>query len=678
MKKVLFVLSIALIILIFTVNGEETHMTGIIDIKITGVDFKYSPLLTEHFAVADNKTESVRINAELKEGYSLKVNNKDCDKESEDIPLKLGYNLVLLSVKDSEGNSKNVRIVIKRMQDESILYKERYRPQFHNSTQINLMNDPNGLVYNEYTKEYHLFYQQDAAFEKGKESKCWAHSVSADLVNWKDAGIAIIPDDLGEIYSGSCVIDKNNTSGLFPESVPAGGRMVALYTFYSGHEGDSEYGIEKQGLSYSLDQGVTWIKYSGNPVIKNGENFKQKYTTGFRDPKVFWYEEGNVWMMVVAGAQVRIFTSPDLINWTYNNMATYSNGRSPIESECPDLFPMEVNGDANNIKWVFCGSDYNNGDSKIFYVVGNIVKDDKGLYKFVAETKKSDSINANNEVYAAQTFYNVGRRISISWIRDWVGFNEEGNIKNWLGTHTLPVTLKLVTDNEGYRLKYEPAEEIKKLRSDSLYTVKEKEISDKDDNLLKDVKGELYEIDAVFELGTADKFGFKLRCGKGEETSIIYDVSTNKIVLDRQKSGNVVSGSKTYTMSASPIDGKYIKMRILVDTSIVDLYVNDGESMCNTQIYPDYSSTDMELFVSEGSVKVNSLDIYKVKSIWDNWQEKYVPGELGDDIDTTQKPVSIPRNNNVFKYIAFILGFLVLITAGIFIGIVIGNKKKEE
>lgn len=138
--------------------------------------------------------------------------------------------------------------------------------------------------------------------------------------------------------------------------------MVALYTAYAGRIGDNNYGIEKQGLAYSLDHGVTWIKYTGNPIIKNGENKKQIYTTGFRDPKVIWYEDSSyenngIWLMVVAGGPVRIFTSPDLINWTYNGYGTYSNGRRPIESECPDLFPMPLNGDTNNIKWVFDGSD---------------------------------------------------------------------------------------------------------------------------------------------------------------------------------------------------------------------------------------------------------------------------------------------------------------------------------
>lgn len=198
MKKVLLSLIIVILILIQVLYVAGDERSSFVNIEIVGIDFKYSDELTEYFVNVDNKTSAVTIKATVKEGYKLYINKQEVINGSENtIDLSVGYNLILLTSESQEGVKLNKRVAIRRMQDESILYKEKYRPQFHNSTQINLMNDPNGLVYNDYTKEYHLFYQQDNAFEKGVETKSWAHSVSTDLVNWKDLGLAIIPDDLG-------------------------------------------------------------------------------------------------------------------------------------------------------------------------------------------------------------------------------------------------------------------------------------------------------------------------------------------------------------------------------------------------------------------------------------------------------------------------------------------------
>ncbi len=666
-------------------EGTDRKETGLSGLTVSDTELKFDARLTEYAVQVGHSVSSVRVKAAAREGYSLQINGQPAENgmETEAIPMSVGYNLIRITAIRGE-QVINTRVIVKRLQEESLLYQETYRPQFHNSTQIKLMNDPNGLVYNEATGEYHLFYQQDAAIKSGMETKCWAHAVSNDLVHWKELPLAIIEDDLGEIYSGSAVIDRNNTSGLFDESTPSGGRMVALFTYYSGHEGDSEFGIEKQGLAYSTDNGLTWIKYSGNPVIKNGENFKQQYTTGFRDPKVFWYEDdsyenGGIWMMVVAGAQVRLFTSPDLLHWTYQSVATYSNGRTPIVSECPDLFPMAINGDANRVKWVFCGSDYNNGDSSIFYVVGDIHRTEEGLYRFIGETRKSDSINGNNEVYAAQTFFNdpKGRRISISWIRDWVGFDEGGySVKNWLGTHTLPVELSLVTDEKGeYRMRYALVEEAKLLRQDTpLFHTGNRLVSSSDGNILEGVQGQLYDVEAIIALRSASEFGFRLRMGGKEQTVIRYLVEEKQLVLDRSQSGDRGITNPVYTMTMEPLEGDRVKLRILSDTSIVDVYGNEDQVMVNTQIYPSTSSTGMEFYVTGGEVTVESLEIYPISSIWSNWQDPYVPGNLiHPDPDGTTQPGS--SSGGILRTVGLVAGALVLAAAGVALGLLIARKK---
>lgn len=313
---------------------------------------------------------------------------------------------------------------------------------------------------------------------------------------------------------------------------------------------------------------------------------------------------------------------------------------------------------------------YNNGDSSIFYIVGNLVKDNEGMFKFIAETEKSQSINANNEVYAAQTFFNTERRISISWMRDWVYFNDDDKLKNWLGTHTLPVELKLVTDSEGkYKLKYSLVEEVNELRDELIFSVDNRKVNSDTENILKDLNAKMYDIELIVDIGTAQEFGFNLRSSSSEKTTVKYNVKEKQLTLDRTKSGVGIS-KPAYTMDVEPMEGNLVKLRILVDTSIIDVYANDGDAMCNTQIYPKDESIGLEYYVVGGEVTVNSMKIYDVKSIWENWQEPYVPGSP-DEPDVVNR-----KESNIFKYIALSLGVITLSAIGVYIGVLISNKRK--
>jgi fructan beta-fructosidase len=177
------------------------------------------------------------------------------------------------------------------------MYDEQYRPQFHYSPNENWMNDPNGLVY--YKGEYHLFYQYHP-HSKIWVPMHWGHAVSKDLLHWEELPIALYPDELGQIFSGSAVIDKQNTSGLKTADEDV---MVAIFT----HHGEDN---EKQSIAYSNDRGRTWTKYKGNPVISN-PGLKD-----FRDPKVFWHVESQKWVMSLAcGDRIHFYGSPYLIDW---------------------------------------------------------------------------------------------------------------------------------------------------------------------------------------------------------------------------------------------------------------------------------------------------------------------------------------------------------------------------
>lgn len=652
-KMLIFAVIVILTICAITfvsAKEEESSMSFeyITDIKLVDGDLKLLETPGNYIvSEVPYSMDKASFIVSAKEGTTVLLNNQviSLDTPTEEIKLGVGNKVFTLEATNN-GNTEVVTITVKRAQDPEILYKEPYRPQFHNSPPIFLMNDPNGLVYNEVTGEYHLYYQYAASLIPNQETKVWAHAVSKDLVYWDTLPIAIYPDEWGEIYSGSAVIDYKNTSGLFDDSTPAGSRMVAFYTSYSGKFGDSSLGDQNQGMAYSIDNGVTWIKYENNPVIPNERN---KYNGGFRDPKVVWYEDssyknGGIWIMIVAGGDARMFTSENLIDWEYNGVLRYEN-RRPINTECPDFFPMAVNGDKNNIKWVYMGSIYNNADCRVVYAVGDLIKGADGKFSFQADYSKKDvSVNGNNQVYSQQTFFNdaQGRRIAINWIWDWVSFDdyENGNIKNWLGVHTLPVELKLTYDNGEYNILQVPVEELKNLRFNTpLYSAENKTVKPNDKNILDGVTGELYEVEATIDLDKASKVGFKLCVGSEHETLVYYDVKAKELVLDRTNSGIAMSlGGAVMKQSMTPKDNK-IQLRIYIDTSIIDIYGNNGEATINTQIYPAKDATSMVFFTEGGKSKIESLNIYKLDSIYFSELSKG-EGNVGNTV-----PGGIDNNN---------------------------------
>nr|WP_237389541.1 glycoside hydrolase family 32 protein [Bacillus sp. USDA818B3_A] len=218
-------------------------------------------------------------------------------------------------------------------------YKEKHRPQFHFSPEEKWMNDPNGMVF--FNDEYHLFYQYHP-FGTTWGPMHWGHAVSKDLIYWEQLPIALYPDDHGAIFSGSAVVDWNNTSGFFPE----GPGLVAIYTSADNYP-ESDRPRQRQSLAYSKDNGRTWVKYEGNPVLSDLN------ITDYRDPKVFWHNETNKWVMVLAtGQSVTLYISANLKDWEFASEFGNKAGSHDGVWECPDLFQLPVDGNENNQKWV--------------------------------------------------------------------------------------------------------------------------------------------------------------------------------------------------------------------------------------------------------------------------------------------------------------------------------------
>ncbi|MEM6526168.1 MAG: glycoside hydrolase family 32 protein [Bacteroidota bacterium] len=287
-------------------------------------------------------------------------------------------------------------------------YKELFRPQFHFSPDSMWMNDPNGMVY--YDGEYHLFYQYypDSTVWGPMH---WGHAVSADMLHWEHLPIALYPDSLGYIFSGSVVVDHKNTSGFGNNGKPP---LVAIFTH---HDIDGERAgtndFQYQSIAYSNDKGRTWLKYKDNPVVPN------LGIRDFRDPKVIWHEQTQRWVMVLAAYdKVQIYTSPDLKNWEYQ-----SDFGIPGDDrlwECPDLFPMTVSGTGQE-KWALIVSIQKkapNGGTATSYFIGDF--DGK---TFVADNKKQKWLDYGTDNYAMITWSDIpesdGRRLAIGWMSNW-------------------------------------------------------------------------------------------------------------------------------------------------------------------------------------------------------------------------------------------------------------------
>ncbi|MBC8570613.1 cadherin-like beta sandwich domain-containing protein [Zongyangia hominis] len=593
-----------------------------------------------YWAEVGHSVDAVKVKTQFDSAlYEVTVAGQKANPGVEvNVGLADGLNAVRVIVRDPGSDlSDTYTVNITREPNPDTLYKETARPQFHFTPYMYQMNDPNGLVYDDARGEYHLFFQCNRPFDTGVEglngTTCWGHAVSKDMVNWEELPLAITPDELGFAYSGSGVIDRNNTSGLFvddpadPNYTPPGSRIVV---FYASVAGDTTYGYAKQSMAYSADGGRTFIKYPGNPVVKNPGNM---YGGGMRDPKVFWYEDaslkdGGIWVMVTVG-DLHIFTSPNLIDWKHCGRPQI-NGQV-FDSECPDLYPLPVDGDPDNIKWVYTGGG-------IFYVLGHMEVTGEDTVMFVPETDKLYALNGiadqgpgnpAPETYATQTFNNekLGRTISISWLRD---PSMQWKDKNWNSAQSIPMEHSLRTVDGKVKLFSYPAAEVKDMRDEKILSLKGVQVDESSENVLKDLKATSCDMEATITLGTATEVGFKLRVGAaggGQELKITYNKNDGKLYVDKMKTGGG-SYLGVYEPEMSLLDGNKIKLRMLLDQICFDVYGNDGEAAIAGLIYSEFENNGMEFFTN-GTATLD-LDVYSMKAMDRTVPDPVVPTVLTD------------------------------------------------
>jgi fructan beta-fructosidase len=476
-------------------------------------------------------------------------------------------------------------------------YQEEHRPQFHYSPQKNWMNDPNGMVF--FDGEYHLFYQHDK-YDKVFGDMSWGHAISTDLVHWKEYSKAIVPDgdSLGLIFSGSAVVDKNNTAGFGANA------LVAFYT--------STNPKQQQSMAYSTDKGRTWTKYKGNPIIKNEEG--DLVPDDFRDPKVMWHEESQKWIMSLAVKDhVEFWSSKNLKEWAKESEFGQQLGAHGGVWECPDLFELPVDGNTNNKKWVLLVSmnpGGPNGGSATQYFVGNF--DGKNFTPIQTGTLWIDYGTDN---YAGVTYSNIeNRAIAIGWMSNWQ-YAGKVPTQPWRGADTFPRELSLKTADNNIYLTSTPVKELDQIinGSQSIQNIDVKGSYD----LPVEIKSYNGKLLLQFKSEQIEEYSVVLSNNLGEELVIGYDKQANHYYIDRTKAGKTDFEKGFGKRHVAPRLSKddQTDVTILIDAASVELFADKGLTVM-TDIFFLNKTMDKVSIKSSNGIKIKELSYSKVERIW--------------------------------------------------------------
>jgi fructan beta-fructosidase len=502
------------------------------------------------------------------------------------------------------------------------------RPKIHYTPADTWINDPNGLVHLD--GRYHLFFQHNP-HGTDHANLSWGHAVSTDLLHWQDRPVALHHDEHEQVYSGSVVVDHGNTSGF---GEPGTRPLVAVYT--SHYSDRSPYaGLQAQSLAYSLDDGETWTRYAGNPVLN-------RESSDFRDPKVFRYGGADgYWVMVAVEAvdrMVVLYRSDDLKSWTY---LSRFEAVDPVGTiwECPDLFPLAVDGDPAHTRWVLVVSIHlkeGDGGSAGIYFVGDFDGTSFTAAGIPDPTPgrqpEWEWLDHGRDHYATVSFNDApdGRRILLGWMSNW-DYARAVPTHPWRGAMALPREASLQTERHRLVLRQrvvaglEPAE--------TTHTLGPRDIPEGSHLLEADCGDQPYQLDATFAAGTATEFGLVLRRGAHEGTRVGYDTLNGELVLDRTASGRVDFSPHFPGIDAAPValDHSRLQLRIYLDTTSLEVFAQDGLVSITDQIFPDPSSTGLALYSLGGTAHLISLTVTPLKAAPVTREHRPpCPGQSGD------------------------------------------------
>ncbi len=473
--------------------------------------------------------------------------------------------------------------------------KEMFRPVYHHTPVYGWMNDPNGMFYKDGV--YHLYFQYNP-YGSVWGNMHWGHSTSTDLMHWKFEGCAIVPDAWGAIFSGSCVVDHNNTAGF------GKGAVVAFYTSAKATPwGD----VQSQSMAYSLDNGKTFTKYEGNPILTSSER-------DFRDPKVFWYAPGKHWVMMLAvGQHMEIYSSANLKEWKKESEFGAMQGAHGGVWECPDLVEIPVEGTREK-KWVLIcnlnpGGPF--GGSAAQYFVGSF--DGK---KFVNESPTQTKwMDWGKDNYATVTWNNApdGRCIALGWMSNWQYANNVPT-RQYRSANTLARDLTLYREGQELYLKSTPSVEVKKARGKKV-SIPSFKVSEKHEivNLFEEKQG-AYEVEIVIQNAGASKIAFCLLNDKGEKVSMYYDLNRKQFVMDRSESGTVDFSKDFPAVTVAPVNvDKELTLRLFVDRSSIEAFGEDGKFVMTNLVFPSQPYVKMCFEADKNGYAVKTLNVYKLQ-----------------------------------------------------------------
>jgi fructan beta-fructosidase len=451
------------------------------------------------------------------------------------------------------------------LQSANPLYGEALRPGIHFSARRGWLNDPNGLVH--HRGQFHLFFQHNP-YGWNWGNMHWGHATSPDLVHWKEIGEALYPDELGTMFSGSAVVDHRNTSGLGRGTYPP---IVLFYTAAGGTGAQSPGQRFSQCFAYSDDDGHTWKKFAGNPVVK-------EITPGNRDPKVLWHEPSQQWVMVLYVEKnkthtIEFLTSPNLRDWS---------PRSETSGfyECPDFFELPVEGDAKQKRWVLTAASSE-------YMLGDF----DGTSFTPVSTKLPG--HRGKGFYAAQTFSDMpdGRRVQIGWLQapsPGMPFNQ---------CMSLPLELSLLATPDGPRLAWQPARELERLRAKS-HGRGRFLLEPGGSNPAANARGEWLEVRAEFAATDAANLAIDVRGVK-----ISYDSRTEEIVVNDHR-------------APAPMRGGRQRLIVYIDRTCIEVLASDGLTYVPLPVIPDAAKRGVEVSVEKGRIQFDSLAVHELRSIW--------------------------------------------------------------
>ena len=493
-----------------------------------------------------------------------------------------------------------------------------YRPVYHHTPLYGWMNDANGLVYKD--GEYHLYFQYNPYGSKWGNMH-WGHSVSKDLIHWDHLDPAIARDTLGHIFSGSTVIDKNNSAGYGKDA------MIAFYTSASDEHG------QIQCMAYSTDNGRTYTKYEKNPILTPFDGLKD-----FRDPKVFWYEPAQKWYMIVsADKNMRFYSSTDLKNWEYLSQFGEGYGVQPNQFECPDFIQLPVDGDKNKMKWVMIvninpGCPF--GGSATEYFVGDF--DGK---EFHCDTDKSVTkwLDFGKDHYATVCFSNLGERVvAVPWMSNWQYANVTP-IRQYRGANALPRELSLYTKDGEIYMAANAVKETEGLRKG---TADVNDFVMTDEHLVSPLATSqegACELEMDITPNKAQTVGFQLMNDKGEKTDIYLDLKAGRLVMDRTQSGLVAFGEKSEPHAKETDDhrktesvnyvndfalgtwaplslceGKTYHLNVFVDKCSVEIFVDGGRIAMTNLVFPTVPYNALRFYTQGGEAEVKNLKVHQL------------------------------------------------------------------